>query len=84
MSTDAGDGFFLNLSWVMLNLCVPFLCKDGVEFSKSKAFLIDVTYCSVTSKETAMILDPGGSLVDFSQDSKLASCEQGNMHRYTF
>lgn len=77
MRTDADDGFFLNLSWVMLNLCVPFLSRDGVDYKKSKAALIDVTYCCVANKEDSMTLDPGGALVDFSQDSKLVSCEQG-------
>ena len=77
LRTDAGDGFFLNLSWVMLNLCVPFLTKDGVDFKRSKASSIDVTYCCVANKEAAMTLDPGGAMVDFSQDSKLSSYDSG-------
>jgi len=77
MGKDASDGFFLNLSWIMLKLCLPFLSKDGVKFAKSKASLIDVTYCCASDKETAMNLDPGGAMVDFSQDTKLVPYDSG-------
>ena len=77
MGRDAGDGFFLNLSWIMLKLCLPFLSKDGVEFANCKASLIDVTYCGSSDKEAAMSLDPGGAMIDFSQDAKLVTCDSG-------
>lgn len=70
--TDASDGFFLNLCWIMLRLCSPFMTKESDSFKKSKVASIDVTYCCARDREMAMSIDSGGCMADFSQDSKLA------------
>lgn len=77
--THASDGFFLNFCWIMLRLCLPFMTKEDVDFKKSKVLAIDVTYCSVQDKEAAKSVDIGGSMVDFSQDSKLVSYSSGQI-----
>ena len=70
---NARDGFFLNLCWIMLRLCSGFMTKESDDLRGSKVALIDVTYCCARDKEAAMSIDSGGCMVDFSQESKLAS-----------
>ena len=67
--TTASDGFFLNLSWVMLLLSAPFASStDGVN---PRLMGVDPGYCSV--KEGDKEEQYGGVLVDFSQEAKMAS-----------
>ena len=68
----ATDAFFLNLCWIMLRLCSPFMTTEGRDV-KSKVSSIDVTYCSVRDIDAANSIDSGGCMVDFSQESKLVS-----------
>lgn len=68
---QATDGFFVNLSWVMLRLCTPFMVSqqaDAIKTARIKT--IDVSYCAFNA-DKVMSADTGGPLVDFSGDSKL-------------
>lgn len=69
---QASDGFFMNLSWIMLRLCIPFMSVEQVESTrKSKVTIIDLSYCACTDRRQLMSVDTGGPLADFSRDSKL-------------
>jgi ubiquitin conjugation factor E4 A len=59
--TTASDGFFINLSWVLLMLCAPFSTTKEDEFN-SRLMSIDPFYCNVTGDKPH---------VDFSQETKL-------------
>lgn len=73
----ASDGFFLNLNWVLLRLCRPFLLSDA---GKGLAQLssVDHTYCSSWSREQCSAGDDVGPLVDFSQETKLSPHTTGD------
>ena len=75
--TTASDGFFLNLSWVMLLLSAPFAkSSDGVN---PRLMGVDPGYCSVKGGDNEE--QYGGVLVDFSQEAKMASASAGiNKH----
>ena len=69
---QASDGFFLNLSWIMLHLCSPFMTNEWVDSKrKNRIAAIDVTYCAVQNKALAVSIDEGGALIDFSTETKL-------------
>ncbi len=63
MST-ASDGFFLNLSWVLLRLCVPFSSQGGGAKRSARIASIDPTYCTVAAGTESRV-------VDFREESKL-------------
>ena len=69
--TTAGDGFFLNLSWVMLLLSAPFAASDGRV--NPRLMGVDPGYCTVGGAKGD---DEryGGAVVDFSQEAKMATC----------
>ena len=58
VSTCAGDGFFLNLGWVMLKLAAPFAKRDAPLIRS-----IDPRYCSVRAE--------GRAQLDFSRETKM-------------
>ena len=80
------DGFFLNLSWVMLRLAAPF-CNLGSQ--KLHVSAIDPIYCSA-NQETVQAWNSG--LADFTTESKLVSSNHGQytctcistVHVYTY
>lgn len=79
-STQASDGFFMNLSWILLRLCVPFMSTESSDLRKmGRVSAIDVTYCAVQSKEMALKIDSSGAMIDFSKDSKLVSPSEGKI-----
>ena len=67
----ASDGFFLNLSWVMLHLSAPFMGGR-----KGRLAIIDVSYCAARRGEGQA---RGGEvpLVDFSGETKLVPPREG-------
>lgn len=67
----ASDGFFLNLSWVMLHLSAPFMGGK-----KGRLVTIDASYCAAGRGEV-QTLDGGGPLVDFSGETKLVPASKG-------
>lgn len=67
----ASDGFFLNLSWVMLHLSAPFMGGK-----KGRLVTIDASYCAAGRGEV-QTLDGGGPLVDFSAETKLVPPSKG-------
>lgn len=68
---QASDGFFVNLSWVMLRLCSPFLISDNNDSTRTARIrTVDITYV-VCDKSRAAYIDSGGPLVSFSEDPKL-------------
>lgn len=72
LGTQASDGFFINLSWIMLRLSSPFMTNENVDLTrKARIETIDVSYCAVKDRTTAMSIDSGGPLIDFSSDAKL-------------
>ena len=80
MMGTASDGFFMNLCWVMLQLCSPFLVRaDAVTTAKkmSRVASIDPSYCACKSHEQCLSVDSGGPLVDFSEETKLVPVESG-------
>lgn len=70
----ASDGFFLNLNWVLLRLCKPFMVASGGK-ALSRLTSIDPTYCGGWSPEECAAGDSFGPLVNFSKESKLVPCE---------
>ena len=75
---EASDGFFVNLSWIMLRLCSPFMALEKVDsVRKARVRAIDVSYCAVNDKNKAASVDGGGPLIDFSGDSKLVPHSSG-------
>ncbi len=76
-TTQSSDGFFLNLSWIMLRLCSPFLTLSHNDKRRGRVSNIDVTYCAALNRETAETVDSGGPLIDFSKEAKLAPSPEG-------
>lgn len=73
---QASDGFFVNLSWILLRLSSPFMVSeqaDSVRTTRVKA--IDVSYCAYNAQ--TMTTDAGAPLVDFRRDSKLVPQSEG-------
>lgn len=70
----AGDGFFLNLNWVLLSLCQPFMVSGG-EKSLSRLISVEPSYCSPWTQQQCSTGDNLGPLVDFSKETKLVSHE---------
>ncbi len=69
--TQASDGFFLNLCWVMLRLCSPFLISDKSDSTRTARIrTIDVSYANC-DKSRVKFVDNSGPLVNFSEDAKL-------------
>ena len=67
----ASDGFFLNLSWVMLHLSAPFMGGR-----KGRLATIDASYCAARRGE-GQTVDGEFSLVDFSGETKLVPPREG-------
>ena len=68
---QASDGFFVNLCWVMLRLCSPFLISDNSDSTRTARIqAIDISYV-VCDKSRAAYIDSGGPLVPFSEEPKL-------------
>lgn len=66
----ASDGFFLNLNWVLLRLCQPFMvAKEGRSLVKLNS--VDPAYCLQWSQDECSAGDSNGPLVDFSEETKL-------------
>ena len=70
--TVASDGFFLNLSWVLLHLSAPFTTSR--EGANPRLSTIDSGYCSLKSGDNKLV-------VDFSQETKLVSGRNGKNFR---
>ena len=70
----AGDGFFLNLNWLLLSLCQPFMVSSG-EKGLARLSSVEPSYCSPWTREQCTTGDSVGPLVDFSKETKLVSCE---------
>ena len=70
----ASDGFFLNLNWVLLRLCKPFMVSGG-EKALSRLTSVDPSYCASWSPEDCAAGDSFGPLVNFSKEAKLVPCE---------
>ena len=82
-ATQASDGFFVNLSWIMLRLCSPFMTHESDASRQRKVGGIDVSYCAV-GKVEATSIDEGGPLVDFSEDAKLIPKSEGKTKVCTY
>ena len=67
----AGDGFFLNLSWVMLHLSAPFMGGR-----KGRLATIAASYCAAGRGE-GQAVDGEVPLVDFSGETKLVPPREG-------
>ena len=68
------DGFFLNLNWVLLRLCQPFiLSHEGRSLVKLNS--VDPAYCLQWSQDECSAGDSNGPLVDFSEETKLVPLE---------
>lgn len=62
----------------MLRLSSPFMTNENVDFTrKARIETIDVSYCAVKDRTTAMSIDSGGPLIDFSSDAKLVPSSEG-------
>ena len=61
MTTSASDGFFLNLSWLMLKLAAPFAKRDAPLIRS-----IDPLYCLVKGPDSA------GTRLDLSSETRMA------------
>ncbi len=70
----AGDGFFLNLNWLLLSLCQPFMVSGG-EKGLARLSTVEPSYCSPWTQEQCTTGDSVGPLVDFSKETKLVSHE---------
>ena len=70
----ASDGFFLNLNWVLLSLCQPFMVSGG-EKGLARLSSVEPSYCSSWTQEQCAAGDSLGPLVDFSKETKLVSRE---------
>ena len=68
----AGDGFFLNLNWLLLSLCQPFMVSGG-EKGLARLSSVEPSYCSPWTQEQCSTGDSLGPLVDFSKETKLVS-----------
>jgi hypothetical protein len=68
----AGDGFFLNLNWLLLSLCQPFMVSGG-EKGLARLSTVEPSYCSPWTQEQCTTGDSVGPLVDFSKETKLVS-----------
>ena len=72
--TTASDGFFVNLSWVLLLLSNPFSTLD-TGGTNPRLKKIDPGYCGILSRkrqrddEDAL---PSDLVIDFSQETKMA------------
>ena len=66
----AGDGFFLNLNWLLLLLCRPFMVSGG-EKGLARLSSVEPSYCSPWTQEQCTSGDSIGPLVDFSKETKL-------------
>ena len=73
----ASDGFFLNLSWVLLHLCTPFMTTEGGINPRLKN--VDPGYCIIPTRKRRREGDEEsvdeetyrGQLIDFSQETKI-------------
>ena len=89
--TTASDGFFLNLSWVLLLLSTPF-AKLDTEGINPRLRNIDPGYCVILNRKGSTQRDDEtnvetlrGLVVDFSQETKLAHIEEtGNPDQYVY
>ena len=73
----ASDGFFLNLCWVMLRLCSPFLISEKNDSTRrARIKTIDISYTKC-DKSKAMSIDSGGPLVNYSEDARLVPRSSG-------
>lgn len=81
--TTASDGFFLNLSWVMLHLSSPFAVLDE-QGRNPRLKNIDPGYCGISSRKRSR--DDSNSngdksykelVVDFTQETKIAKTVNG-------
>lgn len=79
LHNQANDAFFMNLSWIMLRLCSPFMVSEQADATRTaRVKAIDVSYCVCSDDNVkAMSADAGGPLVDFSRDSKLVPHSDG-------
>lgn len=68
----ASNGFFLNLSWVLLLLSAPFATsKGGVN---PRLMAVDPGYCTLSGgREGGEEERYGGAVVDFSHETKMAA-----------
>lgn len=69
--TQSSDGFFVNLSWIMLHLCSPFLINEKNDSTRSARIkTIDSSY-AICDESRITSVDSGGPLVNFSGDARL-------------
>ena len=72
--TMASDGFFLNLSWILLSLSEPFSSLDP-SGGNPRLMRIDPAYCSMCPGEGRRSqgdAPPPDMIIDFSTETKLA------------
>ena len=68
LMTTASDGFFINLSWLLLLLSVPFTeSKTG---TNPRLISVDPGYCALRENYDK-------PYVDFSQETKMANVTRG-------
>ena len=81
----ASDGFFLNLSWILLQLSIPFSTLDS-EGGNPRLNKIDSAYCNILSRKRQRDgphddQDTVRELViDFSQETKIAHTTNNGMY----
>lgn len=81
--TTASDGFFLNLSWVLLHLTTPFAVLDEKGMNP-RLKNIDPGYCGISSRKRSRDESDSSEensyrelIVDFTQETKLALPNSG-------
>ena len=70
----ASDGFFLNLSWILLSLSEPFSSLDP-SGGNPRLMKIDPAYCGMYSREWRRgqgDAPPHNMIIDFSKETKVA------------
>lgn len=74
----ASDGLFLNLNWVLLRLCLPFMISGG-DKQLARLVSVDPAYCASWSREQCATGDSLGPLVDFSKETKLVPSDSSQL-----
>ena len=74
MLHTAGDGFFLNVSWVLLRLCSPFITPSIGSSFNPKLMNVDPGYCTLGSTANIQQTPPHSqTFVNFSHETKMTS-----------
>lgn len=70
--TCAGDGFFINLGWIMLKLAAPFTRGDSPTFHLTS---IDPQYCLAAADAQ---IQPHEHLLNFVSETRMVPTDPGS------